>query len=136
MSADEYTKNVNDILNRVFSKDADRTKWKDILGVQDFTDEYNRQMNVVKENITGATNGLSDLSSEDMEIAYNLVVNDGYTGTIEDFSAKIKAAKEQADAETSNILNSHEGMDKIESLQSDDESTPDVGSTYDKCIEI
>ena len=81
---------------------------------------------VVKENITGATNGLSDLSSEDMEIAYNLVVNDGYTGTIEDFSAKIKAAKEQADAETSNILNSHEGMDKIESLQSDDESTPDV----------
>lgn len=134
MSADEYTKNVNDILNRVFSKDTDRTKWKDILGVQDFTDEYNRQMNVVKENITGATNGLSDLSSEDMEIAYNLVVNDGYTGTIEDFSAKIKAAKEQADAETSNILNSHEGMDKIESLQSDDESTPDVGSTYDKYV--
>lgn len=134
MSANEYTKNVNDILNRVFSKDTDRTKWKDILGVKDFTDEYNRQLSIVKDNISGATNGLSDLSSEDMEIAYNLVVNDGYTGTIEDFSAKIKAAKEQADAETSNILNSHEGMDKIESLQSDDESTPDVGSTYDKYV--
>lgn len=134
MSANEYTKNVDDVLNRVFSKDTDKKRWKDIVGLEDFTDEYNRQMNVVKKNITGATDGLSDLSSEDMEIAYNLVVNDGYTGTIEDFSAKIKAAKEQADAETSNILNSHEGMDKIESLQSDDESTPDVGSTYDKYV--
>lgn len=135
MSANEYTKNVNDILNRVFSEDADKTKWKDILGVKDFTDEYNRQLSVVKDNISGTTNGLSDLSSEDMEIAYNLVVNDGYTGTIKDFSAKIKEAKEQATAETSNILNEHNGMDKIESLKDDEgESSPDVGSTYDKYV--
>lgn len=135
MSANEYTKNVNDILNRVFSEDADKTKWKDILGVKDFTDEYNRQLSVVKDNISGATNGLSDLSSEDMEIAYNLVVNDGYTGTIKDFSEKIKEAKEQATAETSNILNEHNGMDKIESLKNDEgESSPDVGSTYDKYV--
>lgn len=135
MSANEYTKNVNDILNRVFSEDADKTKWKDILGVKDFTDEYNRQLSVVKDNISGTTNGLSDLSSEDMEIAYNLVVNDGYTGTIKDFSAKIKEAKEQATAETSNILNEHNGMDKIESLKNDEgESSPDVGSTYDKYV--
>ena len=70
-----------------------------------------------------------------MEIAYNLVVNDGYTGTIKDFSAKIKEAKEQATAETSNILNEHSGMDKIESLKDDEgESSPDVGSTYDKYV--
>lgn len=135
MSANEYEKNVNDVLNRVFSEDKDKSRWKNMLGVDDFTDEYNRQMNVVKDSITGATDGLSDLSSGDMEIAYNLVVNDGYTGTIQDFAAKIKEAKEQATEDTSNILTEHKGMDKIESLADEDgESSPDVGSTYDKYV--
>lgn len=142
MSFEKYKKKVEKILDDIYGNEdsAEKSRWKDILGFGDMEDEYLKQLSAVNKAVTETTRdakkSLTSLTGEDLKIAYDLVLNDHFSGTYNELIDAIERKKQE-------LISA--GSVDIEEIIKDPDSNyqkitkaledPNRGATYDQYYE-
>lgn len=138
LTLNEYRKKIDKAFEDMFPDDAEmQEKLKKSFGfesairdmedvntrlMREFADRSKLSFDEVEKNIKGIQN----LTGEDREIGYDLIVNDGFSGTFEEFLAAIAKAKKEA-AQPIN-LEATPYLDAYERAK----ETENEGSNYEK----
>ena len=138
LSFSEYKKSFNKILDSTFGDNEEqKSHWSKLLGLDEMQSEYEDKIDLLRDNITKENGKLKNLSGEDLEIAYDLVLNDKFSGTYDELIEEIKKKKQTLQKE---------GSVDIEALIAKDGSTfttaknnmesANKGDTYDSMYEM
>lgn len=103
LSLKEYRKSVNSILESTFgNNDQQKKHWSNLLGLDEMEQEYTDKINAMVANSDIGRKQFKSLTGDELEIAYDLIVNDKFSGTFDELQKEIdKAEKSVLD------LNSH-----------------------------
>lgn len=126
LSFDEYQNVISDALAKAFPNDTEtQNQMKELFGFDQVTEDAEKQLNRLRDQFGSA---VDDLSLSELETGFDLVVNDGFSGTFDELKDKIEDAK--ALAATSVDLDVRTNMDAIEAaLESEN-----AGADYEKAI--
>lgn len=138
LSFSEYKKSFNKILDSTFGNNEEqKSHWSKLLGLDEMQSEYEDKIDLLRDNITKKNGRLKNLSGEDLEIAYDLVLNDKFSGTYDELIEEIKKKKQTLQKE---------GSVDIEALIAKNGSTfttaknnmesANKGDTYDSMYEM
>ena len=121
---DEYQNVISDALAKAFPNDTEtQNRMKELFGFDQVTEDAEKQLNRLRDQFGSA---VDDLSLSELETGFDLVVNDGFSGTFDELKDKIEDAK--ALAATSVDLDVRTNMDAIEAaLESEN-----AGADYEK----
>lgn len=100
LSFSEYKKSFNKILDSTFGDNEEqKSHWSKLLGFGDMEDEYLKQLSAVNKAVTETTRdakkSLTSLTGEDLKIAYDLVLNDHFSGTYNELIDAIERKKQE-----------------------------------------
>ena len=123
---DEYQNVISDALAKAFPNDTEtQNQMKELFGFDQVTEDAEKQLNRLRDQFGSA---VDDLSLSELETGFDLVVNDGFSGTFDELKDKIEDAK--ALAATSVDLDVRTNMDAIEAaLESEN-----AGADYEKAV--
>lgn len=127
MDLGSYYERINSLMEKAFPEDI-KTQgyWKNILGINNLAKDYAEQIKTVKEQISDLPSEIDSLSISDLEIAFDLVANDKFSGTFEELQEEI--AKVREEAETPFDITATPQMDTVEgALESENK-----GSNFEK----
>lgn len=126
LSFDEYQNVISDALAKAFPNDTEtQNQMKELFGFDQVADDAEKQLNRLRDQFGSA---VDDLSLSELETGFDLVVNDGFSGTFDELKDKIEDAK--ALAATSIDLDTRTNMDAIEAaLESEN-----AGADYEKAV--
>ena len=126
LSFDEYQNVISDALAKAFPNDTEtQNQMKELFGFDQVTEDAEKQLNRLRDQFGSA---VDDFSLSELETGFDLVVNDGFSGTFDELKDKIEDAK--ALAATSVDLDVRTNMDAIEAaLESEN-----AGADYEKAI--
>ena len=126
LSFDEYQNVISDALAKAFPNDTEtQNQMKELFGFDQVADDAEKQLNRLRDQFGSA---VDDLSLSEIETGFDLVVNDGFSGTFDELKDKIEDAK--ALAATSIDLDARTNMDAIEAaLESEN-----AGADYEKAV--
>ena len=102
LTVSEYADAVNNAFSKAFPNDTEtQDKWKKAFGYSDILKENQEQLDNLKANDTvkDYTDQIDSLSNKDLEIALDLVVNDGWKGTFEELQQEIEKTKKATENE-------------------------------------
>lgn len=90
LSLKDYRKSVNDILNSAFGDNQEqKLHWENLLGLDEMEQEYTDKINAMVENSDIGRKQFKSLTGDELEIAYDLIVNDEFSGTFEELQKEI-----------------------------------------------
>lgn len=123
---DEYQNVISDALAKAFPNDTEtQNQMKELFGFDQVTEDAEKQLNRLRDQFGSA---VDDLSLSELETGFDLVVNDGFSGTFDELKDKIEDAK--ALVATSVDLDVRTNMDAIEAaLESEN-----AGADYEKAV--
>lgn len=126
LSFDKYQNVISDALAKAFPNDTEtQNQMKELFGFDQVADDAEKQLNRLRDQFGSA---VDDLSLSELETGFDLVVNDGFSGTFDELKDKIEDAK--ALAATSIDLDARTNMDAIEAaLESEN-----AGADYEKAV--
>ena len=94
LSLKDYRKSVNDILNSAFGDNQEqKLHWENLLGLDEMEQEYTDKINAMVENSDIGRKQFKSLTGDELEIAYDLIVNDKFSGTFEELQKEIDEAE-------------------------------------------
>lgn len=126
LNLDEYQKVVFNALNMAFPNDTEtQNRMKQLFGFDNVTEDTEINLNRLKQIYGDA---VDDLSLDELEEGFNLVVNDGFSGTFNELRDEIENAK--ALAATSIDLNARTNMDAIEAAL----ESVNAGADYENAV--
>lgn len=128
ISISEYRNQWNDTLNKIFADEETRNKWKDKLGYTDIIEDALDKSQYLSRKYSDNISEISSMSIGDREIAYDIVANDGFTGTFEQLEALIQKAKEETSEGFD--INANPIFDGIEEAIDSD----NAGFDYEKAV--
>lgn len=102
LTVSEYADAVNNAFSKAFPNDTEtQDKWKKAFGYSDILKENQEQLDNLKANDTvkDYADQIDSLSNKDLEIALDLVVNDGWKGTFEELQQEIEKTKKATENE-------------------------------------
>lgn len=103
MTTTGYYNAVHDAMEKAFPNDKEmQKKWMENFGLQDTINDNALELGKLKLQFKGYENELNALTGEDRKIAYDLIVNDEFSGTYEELKSKI--AETKADMEDASTL--------------------------------
>lgn len=126
LNLDEYQKVVFNALNTAFPNDTEtQNRMRQLFGFDNVTEDAEINLNRLRQIYGDA---VDDLSLDELEEGFNLVVNDGFSGTFDELKDEIEKAK--ALAATSIDLNARTNMDAIEAAL----ESVNAGADYENAI--
>lgn len=124
MSLNQYKTAISNIIKNAFPNDSEiQDRMKTAFGLDGIIEENEKQLEVLKEKFG---NVADDLSLSELDEAYDLVVNDGFSGTFDELEQEIERAKALAATEIDLKANTH--FDAISAA----DSTANAGDDYVK----
>lgn len=94
LSLKEYRKSVNNILESTFGNNAQQKKhWSDLLGLDEMEQEYTDKIDAMVANSDIGRKQFKSLTGDELEIAYDLIVNDKFSGTFDELQKEIDEAE-------------------------------------------
>ena len=142
MTTSEYAKSVNDALEKAFPDDAElQDKWKNNFGLSKVLEDNQKQLDSIKSGLNHtADTEVDNLTGQDRQIAYNIITNDGFSGTFEKLQSQIEETKNQFVGETmlselqSQVTDVQKAYSNLSSAMS--ESMSATGTTSDSITNI
>lgn len=127
MSLSKYKNEINKTLQDIFPDDNElQESFKNKLGLSDIIKDSQKKLNELSK-VYG--DGINKLSLDDLNTAYELAVNDGFSMTFDELNQKIKKSKELA--ATAIDLKANTQLDAI----SASDETANAGDDYKKAVE-
>lgn len=109
MSLKKYRSTINNTLKDIFPNDKElQESFKDKLGLSKVIEDSEKKISILSEKLG---EGVGKLSLSELDQAYELVVNDGFSGTFEELNAEIQKSKHLAATEID--LKANTNFDKI-----------------------
>ena len=97
LTVSEYADTVNKAFEEAFPNDTEtQDKWKKAFGYSDILKENQDQLDKLKSNdaVKDYADQIDSLSNEDLEIAIDVIFNDGWEGNFDQLKQKIKDVKD------------------------------------------
>lgn len=130
LNIQEYQNLINKTLKAVFPDKTERSNFKKALGLDTVVDDAKENLNNLKKQVSGFnTDLLNTLSIDEIKQGLDITANDKFSGTFEEFVAKIKEAK--ALAETAIDIKANPKFDAIAKA----DETANAGDDYVKSIQ-
>ena len=130
LNIQEYQNLINKTLKTVFPDKTERSNFKKALGLDAVVDDAKENLNNLKKQVSGFnTDLLNTLSIDEIKQGLDITANDKFSGTFEEFVAKIKEAK--ALAETAIDIKANPKFDAIAKA----DETANAGDDYVKSIQ-
>ena len=130
LNIQEYQNLINKTLKAVFLDKTERSNFKKALGLDTVVDDAKENLNKLKKQVSGFnTDLLNTLSIDEIKQGLDITANDKFSGTFEEFVAKIKEAK--ALAETAIDIKANPKFDAIAKA----DETANAGDDYVKSIQ-
>lgn len=93
MDLGAYQREVSKALNSITSDLEEQEEWKIRLGLDTNTDDIEKQTKLLKETFSRNISDINQMTGEERQIAYDLIVNDKFSGTFEELQKQIGQAK-------------------------------------------
>lgn len=94
LSLKNYRKSVNEILNSAFGDNTQQKEhWSNLLGLDEMEKEYTDKINAIVANSDIGRKQFKSLTGDELEIAYDLIVNDKFSGTFDELQKEIDEAE-------------------------------------------
>lgn len=130
LNIQEYQNLIDKTLKAVFLDKTERSNFKKALGLDAVVDDVKENLNNLKKQVSGFnTDLLNTLSIDEIKQGLDITANDKFSGTFEEFVAKIKEAK--ALAETAIDIKANPKFDAIAKA----DETANAGDDYVKSIQ-
>lgn len=130
LNIQEYRNLIDKTLKAVFPDKTERSNFKKALGLDAVVDDVKENLNNLKKQVSGFnTDLLNTLSIDEIKQGLDIAANDKFSGTFEEFVAKIKEAK--ALAETAIDIKANPKFDAIAKA----DETANAGDDYVKSIQ-
>lgn len=130
LNIQEYQNLIDKTLKAVFLDKTERSNFKKALGLDAVVDDTKENLNKLKKEVSGFnTDLLNTLSIDEIKQGLDITANDKFSGTFEEFVAKIKEAK--ALAETAIDIKANPKFDAIAKA----DETANAGDDYVKSIQ-
>lgn len=130
LNIQEYQNLIDKTLKAVFLDKTERSNFKKALGLDAVVDDTKENLNKLKKQVSGFnTDLLNTLSIDEIKQGLDITANDKFSGTFEEFVAKIKEAK--ALAETAIDIKANPKFDAIAKA----DETANAGDDYVKSIQ-
>lgn len=130
LNIQEYQNLIDKTLKAVFFDKTERSNFKKALGLDAVVDDAKENLNNLKKQVSGFNADLlNTLSIDEIKQGLNITANDKFSGTFEEFVAKIKEAK--ALAETAIDIKANPKFDAIAKA----DETANAGDDYVKSIQ-
>lgn len=130
LNIQEYQNLIDKTLKAVFLDKTERSNFKKALGLDTVVDDAKENLNKLKKQVNGFnTDLLNTLSIDEIKQGLDITANDKFSGTFEEFVAKIKEAK--ALAETAIDIKANPKFDAIAKA----DETANAGDDYVKSIQ-
>lgn len=130
LNIQEYRNLIDKTLKAVFPDKTERSNFKKALGLDAVVDDVKENLNNLKKQVSGFnTDLLNTLSIDEIKQGLDITANDKFSGTFEEFVAKIKEAK--ALAETAIDIKANPKFDAIAKA----DETANAGDDYVKSIQ-
>lgn len=130
LNIQEYRNLIDKTLKAVFQDKTERSNFKKALGLDTVVDDAKESLNKLKKQVSGFnTDLLNTLSIDEIKQGLDITANDKFSGTFEEFVAKIKEAK--ALAETAIDIKANPKFDAIAKA----DETANAGDDYVKSIQ-
>lgn len=130
LNIQEYRNLIDKTLKAVFPDKTERSNFKKALGLDAVVDDAKENLNKLKKQVSGFnTDLLNTLSIDEIKQGLDITANDKFSGTFEEFVAKIKDAK--ALAETAIDIKANPKFDAIAKA----DETANAGDDYVKSIQ-
>lgn len=130
LNIQEYRNLIDKTLKAVFPDKTERSNFKKALGLDAVVDDAKENLNNLKKQVSGFnTDLLNTLSIDEIKQGLDITANDKFSGTFEEFVAKIKEAK--ALAETAIDIKANPKFDAIAKA----DETANAGDDYVKSIQ-
>lgn len=130
LNIQEYQNLIDKTLKAVFLDKTERSNFKKALGLDAVVDDAKENLNKLKKQVSGFnTDLLNTLSIDEIKQGLDITANDKFSGTFEEFVAKIKEAK--ALAETAIDIKANPKFDAIAKA----DETANAGDDYVKSIQ-
>lgn len=91
MSLSNYREAIENTFSEVFGSKSNSFFTK--FGFKKFFEDKGRLSSAIKDAVTEGKNMVNNLSGQDLDIAYDIVANDNFSGTFAELNEKIKDAK-------------------------------------------
>lgn len=104
LTVGEYENQIEDALEKAFPGDSSlQEEWERKFGFDEAIEENNKQLDGLTNHFKDNVNDLKNMSMDDIELAYDLVINGDFSGnTFDDLKAQIEETK--GSLETGNVL--------------------------------
>lgn len=130
LNIQEYQNLIDKTLKAVFLDKTERSNFKKALGLDTVVDDAKENLSKLKKQVSGFnTDLLNTLSIDEIKQGLDITANDKFSGTFEEFVAKIKEAK--ALAETAIDIKANPKFDAIAKA----DETANAGDDYVKSIQ-
>ena len=130
LNIQEYQNLIDKTLKAVFLDKTERSNFKKALGLDTVVDDAKENLNKLKKQVNGFnTDLLNTLSIDEIKQGLDITANDKFSGTFEEFVAKIKEAKSLA--ETAIDIKANPKFDAIAKA----DETANAGDDYVKSIQ-
>ena len=130
LNIQEYQNLIDKTLKAVFLDKTERSNFKKAFGLDAVVDDTKENLNKLKKQVSGFnTDLLNTLSIDEIKQGLDITANDKFSGTFEEFVAKIKEAK--ALAETAIDIKANPKFDAIAKA----DETANAGDDYVKSIQ-
>ena len=93
LSLQEYSTQIQKVLGDAFGKDWGT--FYDLFGFDEYFKEYGNMSATLAKQFEQDKESIYDMSAGDLEIAYDLVVNDGFTGTLNELQVRVDRIKNE-----------------------------------------
>lgn len=134
---EKYRNAVDRLLTSAFGKDSEKKNhWTNLLGLNTIQEQFKEQFDVVSESLSGNKYQLNGLSSSDMQIAYDLVVNDEFSGTFEELQKKIKETKAEMNDRSWDITDIIQEENSTYKAAEEASKSSNKGDTYDSMYKL
>ena len=134
---EKYRNAVDRLLTSAFGKDSEKKNhWTNLLGLNTIQEQFKEQFDVVSESLSGNKYQLNGLSSSDMQIAYDLVVNDEFSGTFEELQKKIKETKAEMNDRSWDITDIIQEENSTYKAAEEASKSANKGDTYDSMYKL
>ena len=134
---EKYRNAVDRLLTSALGKDSEKKNhWTNLLGLNTIQEQFKEQFDVVSESLSGNKYQLNGLSSSDMQIAYDLVVNDEFSGTFEELQKKIKETKAEMNDRSWDITDIIQEENSTYKAAEEASKSANKGDTYDSMYKL
>lgn len=104
LTTSDYYNQVQQALESAFPDDKDmQKKWRDNFGMSDIIKENARETGTLKNMFKDNIAEIDAMTNGEHQIAYDLVINDGFSGTFEELKEAMKASANSSDYSLSSM---------------------------------